>query len=266
LARPLLSLGTRIGALAFALVACRAPARHDGAGAAASGSAASAADDGRAAHFDSETKRARELWLGRPQLTHCAEVLSTDADRKWCDGASAGLAEIEALSPSAPAELVLATLGRGALALAHVLDRARYLAFTDLSERGLHGPAAPASGSASGPAHPAPAASSSLGKAPAMKLSESPAFRLIDEAAAVERGTLRELTAYLEYAPLPVRKQAFVTCSGLLETHPRWAELHGSLREAAVLESDPELKAKLTALAARGLPPGPKPDQPTGSK
>jgi hypothetical protein len=81
----------------------------------------------------------------------------------------------------------------------------------------------------------------------------------------LEYDVLRNLSAYLEYAELPVRQAAFDRVKELQTQHPRWPTLTHVLREAAVLETDSALKQNLNQLVSLGLARG-RPDQPTGSK
>jgi hypothetical protein len=70
----------------------------------------------------------------------------------------------------------------------------------------------------------------------------------------LERDVVRHLGAYLEYDALPVRRAAFETVKRLRNEHPQWPLLDRLLREAALLEADPELKRQLQEFSASGLP------------
>jgi hypothetical protein len=268
LTRRLGSLGLLVG---FALSSCgrRTPAPAQ---AAASASAASAASsfvaDTREQHLKKELGRARERWRSKPDLGNCASVLHEQADLLLCQDAAAALLAIEK-DPNPTPENALPVLSAGALALARLSQRVRYLAIAELSDKHLSGdagvlPVAPAS---SPPAHPKPI----LPHGPhdgehAFQLEDSPTTVLMGSAVHLERDVVRNLGAYLEYGELPVRRSAFNAVKRLRNEHPQWPLLDGVLREAALLESDPELKRQLREFAATGLPRRVHPDQSPDSK
>jgi hypothetical protein len=82
----------------------------------------------------------------------------------------------------------------------------------------------------------------------------------------LERDVLRNLGAYLEYGPLPVRRTAFDTVKQLGAAHPRWPALDRLRREAYVLESDAELKRGLHELSPSSVPQGGGPNQSAETK
>jgi hypothetical protein len=241
------------------------------------------AEKARAAHFAAELKRASERWQSKPNLDDCTVVLHQDGDAALCHAAAAALTAIEQLDPSLPAERILPVLADGALSLARLSERARYQSLAEIGEKRVTGSAsaAPAtSGSTAAPSKPAapkpaPASpSSSSGLVPqeqhALELGDSPVGKFLPVALRLERDTLRNLGAYLEYAPLDVRRAALDTVKRLRDTHPQWALLDHLIREAALLESDPEQKRLLRELVVSGLPrgknPAPSAVQPTDSK
>ncbi len=190
----------------------------------ASASASAAADfaeKARAAHCASELKRAADRWQSKPNLDDCTVVLHQDSDPALCHAASAALAAIEQLDPSLPTERILPVLAEGALSLARLSERARYQSLAEIGEKRVTGSAsaAPAtSGSKAAPAKltppkPAPASPSSSGLVPqqephALELGESPVGKFLPVALRLEQDALRNLGAYLEYAPLDVRRAA----------------------------------------------------------
>jgi hypothetical protein len=237
----------------------------------------SVAESRRQARFGLELQRAHTLWQARPDLAHCPDILHEKADVELCHAAATALDAVEQLDPAAAPDSALPVLANGSLALVRLLDRARYLNFEDFGRRQLEADGgAPA---ASGSVRPVAAAvpSASLPKTPqalhellrqrqVLKLGNSPLAQLVESTARLEHDVLRNLSAYLEYAPLPARQAAFESVKQLQAQHPRWPTLSHVLREAAVLETDSALKQKLTALMNLGLARGPEPAQPTGSK
>ncbi len=187
---------------------------------------------------------------------------------------------MEQLDPSVPIERLLPVLADGALALARLSERARYQSLAELGEKRVTGNpgAAPAASSPAtspsklapsklSPAKPLPSGSLALQKEQhALELTDSPAGKFLPVVLRLERDALRNLGAYLEYAPLDERRAAFVSVKELRETHPQWALLDRLIREAALLESDPDQKRALNELVVSGLPRGKSPVQSTDSK
>jgi hypothetical protein len=212
-------------------------------------------------------------------------VLHQDGDAALCHAAADALAAIERLDPSLPTERILPVLAEGALSLARLSERARYQSLAELGEKHVTGSASasPAtSGSAPAPSKPAPSKPTPSKPVPAgplpssalapqkaqlaLELTDSPAGKFLPVALRLERDALRNLGAYLEYAPLDVRRAALGTVKQLRDTHPQWPLLDHLIREAALFESDPDQKRVLRELVASGLPRGKSPFQSTDSK
>jgi hypothetical protein len=273
-------LGLGLGLLG--LGACRHRDRAPAPTASASVSGTAFADDARAAHFLSEQKRASDRWQSKPNLDECPKLLHKDGDAALCRAAQSALTAIEQLEPGSPVERILPVLADGALALARLSERVRLQSLAELGERRVTGasaatPAAsrPAASGSVAPATkpallkpqaPPPAPSDHPAEAHALELGESPVGRFLPVVLRLERDALRNLGAYLEYAPLAARRAAFDTVKQLHATHPQWALLDHMIREAALLESDPTQKLALKELAASGLPRGRSAAQPTDSK
>ena len=209
-------------------------------------------------------------------------MLHQDGDAALCHSAADALAAIELLDPSLPTERILPVLATGALSLARLSERVCAIqSLVELGEKHVTGSASatPASvgfsarvPSKPAPSKPAPAKPlSSSALAPqreqlALELEESPAAKFLPVVLRLERDTLRNLGAYLEYAPLEARRAALGTVKQLRDTHPQWPLLDHLIREAALLESDPDQKRALKELAVSGLPRGKSPAQSTDSK
>jgi len=166
-------------------------------------------------------------------------------------------------APAATPEAALTRLAPAALALARLSERLRYLSMQELAERHIAGdagvaPAPPASGAVTGAltaaAHAHDREHAAHAEQRAVQLSEGPVARELELAIRLERDVIRNLGAYLEYGPLPVRRAAFSTSKALQAQHPRWPAHTRLLSEASVLESDAALKAELRELAATGVP------------
>jgi len=267
-----------VSALSSALSACK----HDHAAptpiASAQPSPAASVDEGaRQARFESELQRSRALWHDAPNLGNCAELLKEKADTELCTKAQSALSAIAQLDVAAPPATAIEALAVGSLALTRLVERVRYLSLEDLSHVRVSGDAgSPATANSSEPAPNAAAAAEPQTRQRALlrelrarrtlKLADSPRSRLLNDAGKLEHEAMRHFAAYLEYAPLPVRRSAFERAKSLRAEHPSWSALGRVLREAAVLETDRDLKRELEQLANLTLPRGTPRDQPTGSK
>lgn len=266
-------------ALALALASCR---HHDKAAAPASSTSAATiaagnhfAVEARALHFAVETRRATEVWHAKPGLRECAKVLHETGDAELCSTAASGLTAIEELPSDAPTERIVATLADGSLALARLSQRARYQSLVEVGQRRVTGDAgaplvasASAASGASEPPRPH-LPHSPFGaheEHPVMELGDGPAAQLVGVVLRLERDSLRNLGAYLEYAPLPDRRAAFDAVKQLRAKRPQWQPLDHLIHEAMLLESDPDLKRELSDLFASGLPRGSHVGQPAVSK
>ncbi len=234
-------------------------------------------ENARETRFRSELSRAQQLWQGSSALGKCAEAMKQDGDRALCADAEKNLARVAALPAGVTAGDALPVLGNAALALARLFDRARYLSLEELGRERLEGDAG-VNAKPAPSARPALMPSAAPGASGAarfpfprgreqrhLKLADSAAGTLALNVGRLERDLLRELGAYLEYGPLSVRQAAFERVEQLRAQHRDWPALHRLLREASVLETDPELKARLVASTAAAFGRQ-QPAQPAGSK
>jgi hypothetical protein len=230
--------------------------------------AVSFANDARAAHFEAEKKRAEERWSAKPTIEDCSKVLHEDGDAELCQGAASALTAIEQLDASTATDHTLQVLSDGSLALARLSQRARYQSLVDLGQQRTTGDAGVADAGEPTLAEPTQrkhVPSRVKQEHHALELTDSPATRFMAVALRLERDALRNLGAYLEYAPLTVRRSAFETVKKLREQRAQWPLLDHMTHEASLLESDPDLKHALIEFSASGLPRS-KRLQPTDSK
>lgn len=232
------------------------------------------AQGARAANFSAESKRAAARWSEKPTLGECAAILHEKADIELCQAASSAVRALEE-QPATTPERVLPVLESSALALVRLSERARFLSFSELSDKRIAGAAsAPATSAAPtssragrAPGHPAATSKPDLEHHGTFQLESGPVARLLATSLRLEHDVLRNLGAYLEYAELPVRRAAFEAVKRLYAQHQPWASLAQLMREASLLESDSSLKGELRALALRAQPPlGLAPDHSDGSK
>jgi hypothetical protein len=139
--------------------------------------------------------------------------------------------------------------------------------------------------SAGGPARPAPsvfakvrpsgssAKPSPLGSSKALEAAPvDPGMQVMQAYSRVNRASLRYLSQFLQFGPLPTRNAAFSELEGLSKRKETWPALGRTLREAAMAENDPDLQGKLKALApkmsrrsgVRPAAPGLNPAMPPG--
>ncbi|MEO8903506.1 MAG: hypothetical protein ABI488_14880 [Polyangiaceae bacterium] len=270
MARRLLSArrGGKVVALGLALVSCQ---HHDKAAAPASSASAATiaagnhfALEARALHFAVEKRRATEIWHAKPGLPECTQVLHETGDAELCSKAATALTAIEELASDAPTERIVPTLADGSLALARLSQRARYQSLVEVGQHRVTGDAGAPLAASAAPVAPEPARPHL--PHPVMELGDGPAAQLVGVVLRLERDSLRNLSAYLEYAPLPDRRAAFDAVKQLRATRPQWQPLDHLIHEAMLLESDPGLKRDLSELFASGLPRGSHVGQPTVSK
>jgi len=267
-----------VSALSGALTACKHEQTAPTPSASAAPRPAASVDEGaRQARFTSELERSHAFWHDAPNLGNCAELLKEKADTELCSKATSALSPVAQLDAATPPAAAIEALAVASLALTRLVERVRYLSLEDLSNVRVSGDAGPPATAES--SEPAPNAAAALDPQTrqrtllrelrarrTLKLADSPRSRLLRDADRLEHEALRHFAAYLEYAPLPVRRSAFERAKALRAEHPSWSGLGHVLREAAVLENDPPLKRDLDQLADLTFPRGARPDQPTGSK
>jgi hypothetical protein len=250
-------------ALCLCLLACRsraAPSPRPNADASGTraGQAPDPWQDGQRLRL--ELQKHVEHWQHAPDAPKCDPVLREAADRALCAAVAPKRAVVaEAIRGDAPADVALPALAELALACERLLARLRFLALAEIGSRHIDADA----GKPAARAQPAPAASRLVPlhtnlrhePAPNLRLESGPLSGLIESTSRLEILTLRLLGAYLEYGPLALRKRAAAECARLLEVHSHFTALAHLLEEAAVLEADPELKARLRDLVERVFGP-----------
>ncbi len=229
--------------------------------------------------MEEELTRARARWQSESGLAGCATALKEKADLELCQAATGALAAIAAQSAATP-ELALTRLEPAALALARLSERVRYLSLAELAQRRVKGDASGAPAASAPTASAASAAAGAPAVVPrprngpgsahpeqrALELGEGPVSQLTTVTIHLERDVIRNLGAYLEYGPLPVRRAAFDAVKRLRVQHPQWPLLDHLLGDAAVLESDGDLKRDLRELSASGLQRDGRHGQSAGTK
>lgn len=258
----------------LALASCRHEDRSPAPSASASALGQDFTLNARERHYQEELTRSRLRFQAKPELGDCAKALKEQADLQLCQAAASALAAITGEPSPAPA-LALQRLEPGALALARLSERARYLSLAELAQRRLDGDAgarpvpsaagAAAAGSAL-PSHVRKEQHADHHEQHALELGDGPVSKLLERSLQLERDVIRNLGAYLEYGPLPVRRAAFDALKRLRAVHPDWPALDRLLREAVVLEPDADLQRDLRQLSASGRSQSGRPAQSAGTK
>jgi hypothetical protein len=78
-----------------------------------------------------------------------------------------------------------------------------------------------------------------------------PGMQVMQAYSRVNRASLRYLSQFLQFGPLPTRAAAFAELEALGKRKEAWPALGRTLREAAMAENDPDLQGKLKALAPK---------------
>jgi len=231
-------------------------------------SASRYADGARESRFQIELGRARAHWKSKPHLGDCSVALHEKDDLVLCQAADSALEVLEQ-DPEAAAGSALPALEKSALALARLSKRLRFLSLGELSKKRLAADAGAPTPAAS-PSGPRPFRATADRPQEhghrTFELGDGPITKLMGTSVRLEREAVRNLGAYLEYAELPVRRSAFDAVKRVHEQHPEWPLLAQLLREAALLESDPDLKSHLSALSASAAPSGARPAHSADSK
>ena len=206
----------------------------------------------------------QKRWRTETTPPSCTALLTRAEEQRLCSEASDALTRVKARAEAL--DRTDDTL-RDAAELARRAGRAaQKLRYRDMEYMGTQGlslapPGSSASASAKPPASAKPSGSGAPdAEAPAGTRREDPYQPLVRAYAKLEVESLRYLGAFLELAPLPTRKRAFGEVTTLWEEAARPSHtLQQIVRQAALLETDPELKASLTKLDRKShlVPPAP---------
>lgn len=202
-------------------------------------------------------------WADTADLPGCEPLLKDAADQELCKTAGVALTTMKAAAAKPEPE---ATLIHAAAELAFATEAAsEKLRTASMEKMQAEHAAAAASGSGKAPppkppvaissAKAKPVGSAAKGLADKMKTVETapmdPAMQIMQAYSRVNRASLRYLSQFLQFGPLPTRKVAFGELEGLSKRKESWPALGRTLREAAMAENDADLQGKLKALAPK---------------
>ena len=216
-------------------------------------------------------------WAETTDLPACEPLLKAPPELELCKTAQAALATLKAAVAKPEPEAVLlhaaAELSFASEGASEKLRNA-YMEKTQ-AEHKTAAPAVSGAHAAKTPGFstlPRTRPLSSAGKAaladklkgPAETAPLDPDQQLMQAYARVNRASLRYLSQFLQFGPLPTRNATFTELESLSHRKELWPALGRSLREAAMTENDPTLQGKLKALAPKlsrrgpgGIPGGP---------
>jgi hypothetical protein len=201
----------------------------------------------------------QKRWADTADLPSCEPLLKDAAELELCKTAAASLVAMKAAVAKPEPE---ATQIHLAAELAHATEMAsEKLRNASMEKLQQERKAAPG---ASGkplplPAASAPAKAKAAGSASKLgdKLKDlqaspaDPGMQVMQAYSRANRASLRYLSQFLQFGPLPTRVATFTELEGLSKRKEAWPAVGRTLREAAMAENDPDLQDKLKALAPK---------------
>lgn len=203
----------------------------------------------------------QKRWADTADLPSCDPLLKDAADLELCKTAAASLAALKAgVAKPEPEATQIHLAGELAYATEAASEKLRNASMAKIEQERKNAPA----GSPSGKRLPLPAASAGIkakAAASASKLGDKlkevqatpvdPGMQVMQAYSRANRASLRYLSQFLQFGPLPTRQLAFNEVEGLSKRKEAWPAVGRTLREAAMAENDPDLQAKLKALAPK---------------
>jgi hypothetical protein len=213
----------------------------------------------------------RARWRSETSPPDCTPLLASVDEQKLCRDAASALERVKARADAADASN--AALTDGAELARTAAEAARKLRFRDMEYMGREGMALgsarpagsvlpPGSASARPQAPRAAASALDAGTPPPGVRHDDPYQPAVRAYAKLEAEALRYLGSFLELGSLPVRRAAFNELRKLWpETSRPSHPLQQVIRQASLLETDPELKAQIQKLDAKShlAPPEARP-------
>jgi hypothetical protein len=198
-------------------------------------------------------------WSDTADLPGCEPLLKDAAELELCKTAAGALATMKAAVAKPEPE---ATQIHLAAELAFITEAAsEKLRNASMEKMQQEHKAAPGPSAGKAPVAPTGSAAKVRALGSATKLGEKlkdlqaaptdPGMQVMQAYSRVNRASLRYLSQFLQFAPLPTRSATFTELEGLSKRKEAWPALGRTLREAAMAENDPELQGKLKALAPK---------------
>jgi len=222
-------------------------------------------------------------WSDTNDLPACDPLLKNAADQELCKTAGAALTTLKAaVAKPEPEATQIHLAAELAFATEAASEKLREASMEKLQAEHKAAPGPSASGAArpagsvfakirpsGSSAKPSPLGSNGR---PLEAAPVDPGMQVMQAYSRVNRASLRYLSQFLQFGPLPTRNAAFTELEGLSKRKETWPALGRTLREAAMAENDPDLQGKLKALApkmsrrsgVRPAAPGLTPTMPPG--
>lgn len=200
-------------------------------------------------------------WSDTADLPGCEPLLKDAAELELCKTAAAALVTMKAaVAKPEPETTQIHLAAELAFATEAASEKLRNASMEKMQQE--HKSPASLTSAAGKPAIP-PVGSSAKARAlgSAGKLGEKlkdlqaaptdPGMQVMQAYSRVNRASLRYLSQFLQFGPLPTRNATFTELEGLSKRKEAWPALGRTLREAAMAENDPDLQGKLKALAPK---------------
>lgn len=203
----------------------------------------------------------QKRWSDTADLPACDPLLKEAADLELCKTAAASLVAMKAaVAKPEPETTQIHLAAELAFATEAASEKLRNASMEKLQQERK------TAGAASGTMKPPPPPGGSAGvKARALgsaaKLGDKmkdlqaspadPGMQVMQAYSRANRASLRYLSQFLQFGPLPTRQAAFTELEALGKRKEAWPAVGRTLREAAMAENDPDLQAKLKALAPK---------------
>lgn len=200
-------------------------------------------------------------WSDTADLPGCEPLLKDAAGLELCKTAAAALVTMKAaVAKPEPESAQIHLAAELAFATEAASEKLRNASMEKMQQE--HKSAAPApSAGAKSPSAPLASGAKARALGSAGKLGDKmkdlqaapadPGMQVMQAYSRVNRAALRYLSQFLQFGPLPTRNATFTELEGLSKRKEAWPALGRTLREAAMAENDPELQAKLKALAPK---------------
>lgn len=203
----------------------------------------------------------QKRWADTADLPACEPLLKDAADLELCKTAAASLTAMKAaVAKPEPETAQIHLAAELAYATEAASEKLRNASMEKLQQErktaaapGASGKPFAAPGTSAAPKARAAGSASKLGD----KLKDlqatpaDPGMQVMQAYSRANRASLRYVSQFLQFGPLPTRQAAFNELEGLSKRKEAWPAVGRTLREAAMAENDPDLQAKLKALAPK---------------
>jgi hypothetical protein len=201
----------------------------------------------------------QKRWSDTADLPGCEPLLKDAAELELCKTASASLTALKAaVAKPEPEATQIHLAAELAYATEMASEKLRSASMEKLQQERKTAPAASGKTFAA-PVASAPAKARTLASAAragdkskeGQATPADPGMQVMQAYSRTNRASLRYLSQFLQFGPLPTRQNAFNELESLSKRKEAWPAVGRTLREAAMAENDPDLQGKLKALAPK---------------